>query len=154
MTTPPTPSAVSNTRPLLWAGLAGAAAMLLLVLAVLVGYWLGRSDQPQAQSQAQAQAAHTTATHASNPTARAEHLDLQPIVTNPIATTDPSLTATLPADTALAGEELDVHQDEQTRLLQQKQSLNQQVNDSTQLIQLKAQQIADLEKQLNSPDTP
>lgn len=154
MTTPPTPSAVSNTRPLLWAGLAGAAAMLLLVLAVLVGYWLGRSDQPQAQPQAQAQAAHTTATHASNPTARAERLDLQPIVTNPIATTDPSLTATLPADTALAGEELDVHQDEQTRLLQQKQSLNQQVNDSTQLIQLKAQQIADLEKQLNSPDTP
>ncbi|MEY4515887.1 MAG: hypothetical protein RL180_233 [Pseudomonadota bacterium] len=144
MTTPDTSSSVSNARPLLWAGLVGAAAMLLLVVAVLVGYWLGRQDQPNISPATTA--ASTQATQA-NPT---RSIALQPIITDPVVA-EPVITAPLPADTALAGEELDVHTDEQTRLAQQKQSLDQQLSDSEQLIQLKAQQIAALEAQLNAP---
>lgn len=144
MTTPDTSSSVSNARPLLWAGLVGAAAMLLLVVAVLVGYWLGRQDQPNISPTTTT--ASTQATQA-NPT---RSIALQPIITDPVVA-EPVITAPLPADTALAGEELDVHTDEQTRLAQQKQSLDQQLSDSEQLIQLKAQQIAALEAQLNTP---
>jgi hypothetical protein len=119
--------------------------MLLLVVAVLVGYWLGRQDQPRASLTPPPSTVVT-------PTTPASHIALQPIITDPVVA-DPVTAAPLPADTALAGEELDVHTDEQTRLAQQKQSLNQQLSESDQLIQLKAQQIAALEAQLNTPAT-
>jgi hypothetical protein len=147
MTTPDTSSTASNTRPLLWAGLGGAAAMLLLVVAVLVGYWLGRQDQPNISPTT------TTASTQATQTTPTRSIALQPIITDPVVA-EPVITAPLPADTALAGEELDVHTDEQTRLSQQKQSLDQQLSDSEQLIKLKAEQIAALEAQLNAAPAP
>lgn len=134
--------------------------MLLLVVAVLIGYWLGsRSSTP---STPQAAAPVATPTVKPNPAT----LPLQPIITDPVTdavqapgatitasepSTDPLLTAPLPADTALAGEEIDRHSDEQQRLAQQKQILQQQKQDSDELMQLKEERIKALEAQLANP---
>lgn len=139
----------NDSRRLIWAGLLGAGAMLTLVLAVLMGYWLGRQDQPTT-------ATNKTASVDPVATLNNRHLPVQPIITDPVVlvpSTDPTTSTPLPADTALAGEELDLHQDEQSRLQQQKQSLKQQVQDSQTLIKLKAEQIAALEAQLAAEDT-
>lgn len=149
-------SATNPNRLLLLGALAGAAAVLLLVLAVLIGYWLGRSSQPSVDTAA-TQPADTAAT-------RAESTFLPPVITEPLAepvtaantdplstdplSSDPLVTASLPADPALAAEEVDRHSDEQQRLANQKQTLNQQVGDSNQLIELKAEQIRLLEAEL------
>lgn len=144
-------SATNPNRLLLLGALAGAAAVLLLVLAVLIGYWLGRSSQPSVDTAA-TQPAGTAAT-------RAESTFLPPVITEPLAepvtaantdplSSDPLVTAPLPADPALAAEEVDRHSDEQQRLANQKQTLNQQVGDSNQLIELKAEQIRLLEAEL------
>jgi hypothetical protein len=135
------------TRRLVWAGLLGAGAMLTLVLAVLIGYWLGRQDTPSTPQPAIAP--HTSTDPATSINNR--HLPVQPIITDPVVLApipDPTTRTALPTDTALAGEELDLHQDEQSRLQQQQQSLKQQVQDSETLMKLKAEQIAALEAQL------
>ncbi len=136
----------SNARPLFWAGLIGAGAMLTLVLAVVIGYWLGRQDTPAAAS-----VATVASTTAPVSTVNNRHLSVQPIITDPVvqaSTPQPLVTAALPADTALAGEELDLHDDEQSRLQQQKKNLKQQVQDSETLMKLKAERIAALEAEL------
>ena len=144
----PNPLSPANNpnRLLLIGALGGAAAVLLLVLAVLIGFWMGRSSQPSTQTTAQPATATTTTPPAAT--------ILPPVVIEPLAdpvttsTTDPLLTAPLPTDPALAAEEADRLSDEQQRLAAQKQTLSQQVTDSNQLIELKAEQIRLLEAEL------
>jgi hypothetical protein len=156
---PQTPTPNPN-RGLIFAALAGAGAMLLLVVAVLMGYWLGSRSAPTPT--------HATAAPVATPTVKPNPatLPLQPIITDPVTdlvqtpvatitasepNTDPLLTAPLPADTALAGEEIDRHGDEQQRLAQQKQILQQQKQDSDELMKLKEERIKALEAALANP---
>ncbi len=137
MTTPNhplTPAATPN-RLLLLGALGGAMAILLLVIAILIGYWLGRTSQPNAVQPTQT--AHT-------PSSPATPASLLPAV----VTDDPLIATPLPADPALAAEEIDRHSDQQQQLTTQKQTLSQQVTDSNQLIELKAEQIRLLEAEL------
>ena len=141
----PAPAANPN-RLLLLGALGGALAVLLLVVAVWVGYQLGRSSQQSVAAAAQVSAVPTpTAT----PTATQQAV-LPPVTVEPAATakSDPALTAALPTDPALAAEEIDLHSEQQQQLIAQKQSLNQQVSDSNQLIELKTEQIRLLEAEL------
>lgn len=144
-TQPPDPT--NPNRLLLIGALCGAAAVLLLVIAILIGFWLGRTSQPNTQEPAAVPSVAAASTHA-------EPTFLPPVITDPLAapvTTDdldPLLTAPLPTDPALAAEEVDRLSDEQQRLAAQKQTLSQQVTDSNQLIELKAEQIRLLEAEL------
>lgn len=144
-TQPPDPT--NPNRLLLIGALCGAAAVFLLVIAILVGYWLGRTSQPNVTTNEAAAATPATTTASSSATF------LPAVITEPAeaTTTDPMLTAPLPSDPALAAEELDRHTDEQQRLAAQKQTLSQQVTDSNQLIELKAEQIRLLEAELAKP---
>lgn len=143
-TQPPDPT--NPNRLLLIGALCGAAAVLLLVIAILIGFWLGRSSQPNTQEPAAVPSVAAAPTH--------EPTLLPPVITDPLAAPvtmddlDPLLTAPLPTDPALAAEEVDRLSDEQQRLAAQKQTLSQQVTDSNQLIELKAEQIRLLEAEL------
>lgn len=146
-TQPPDPA--NPNRLLLIGALCGAAAVLLLVIAILIGYWLGRTSQPNVTTNGTAIAnpAPATATTTTAPSF------LPAVITEPVEAvdTDPLLTAPLPTDPALAAEEVDRLSDEQQRLAAQKQTLSQQVTDSNQLIELKAEQIRLLEAELARP---
>ena len=143
-TQPPDPA--NPNRLLLIGALCGAAAVLLLVIAILIGYWLGRSSQPSVDAGAATAAAatSTTASTGADPT-QLPAVRIEPL---PTATVDPALSTPLPTDPALAAEEVDRLSDEQQRLDAQKQTLSQQVTDSNQLIELKAEQIRLLEAEL------
>ena len=143
-TQPPDPA--NPNRLLLIGALCGAAAVLLLVIAILIGYWLGRSSQPSVDAGAATAAAatSTTASTGADP-AQLPAVRIEPV---PTATVDPALSTPLPTDPALAAEEVDRLSDEQQRLDAQKQTLSQQVTDSNQLIELKAEQIRLLEAEL------
>lgn len=140
--TPPSQPTANPNRLLLLGAFGGAAAVLLLVVAVLIGYWLGRTSQPSTEDLAKPT---TTSDRSTAPSV------LPPVVMDgvPSASLDIDISSTpLPTDPALAAEEIDRHSDEQQRLATQKQTLNQQVTDSNQLIDLKAEQIRLLEAEL------
>ena len=141
-TQPPDPA--NPNRLLLIGALCGAAAVLLLVIAILIGYWLGRSSQPSVDAIATTAASTTAASTGADPT-QLPAVRIEPV---PTATVDPALGTPLPTDPALAAEEVDRLSDEQQRLDAQKQTLSQQVTDSNQLIELKAEQIRLLEAEL------
>lgn len=140
--TPPSKPTANPNRLLLLGAFGGAAAVLLLVVAVLIGYWLGRTSQPSTEDHAKPT---TTSGRSTTPSM------LPPVVMDgaPNASLNADISSTpLPTDPALAAEEIDRHSDEQQRLATQKQTLNQQVTDSNQLIDLKAEQIRLLEAEL------
>lgn len=161
--TPPTNTPTPHPNRLILIGaLGGAAAVLLLVVAVLIGYWLGRTSQPSLPPNPQSGQQPTPARLTETPSAPASTGLLPPassatatdaaadVTLTPRAslTPDPVLTTPIPTDPALAAEEIDRHTDEQQRLAAQKQTLSQQVTDSNQLIELKAEQIRLLEAEL------
>lgn len=126
---------------MLLGALGGAAAVLALVVAVLIGYWLGRTSEPSPVP--------STMSAVTSPSL------LPPVITEsinnePSASLDTEFTSSLPlpTDPALAAEEIDRHSDQQQQLTAQKQTLSQQVTDSNQLIELKAEQIRLLEAEL------
>lgn len=136
-TQPPNTTANPN-RLMLLGALGGAAAVVALVVAVLIGYWLGRTSEPNSVP--------PTISATTPPSL------LPPVITDPInnQSSDTNLTSSLPipTDPALAAEEIDRHNDQQQQLTAQKQTLSQQVTDSNQLIELKAEQIRLLEAEL------
>ncbi len=62
---------------------------------------------------------------------------------------DSLLAAPMPQDQALAQEEMDRLKDQQSQLLDQKALLQQQLKDSSQLIELKQKLLADMQNQLD-----
>lgn len=62
---------------------------------------------------------------------------------------DPTLTAPLPASDTLAKEEVDRLQDQYGQLAEQKESLKQQIADSSKLIEMKEKYLADLQAKLD-----
>lgn len=139
--TPPPHTTANPNRLMLLGALGGAAAVLALVVAVLIGYWLGRTSEPSPVP--------STMSAVTSPSL------LPPVITEsinnePSASLDTEFTSSLPlpTDPALAAEEIDRHSDQQQQLTTQKQTLSQQVTDSNQLIELKAEQIRLLEAEL------
>ena len=152
--TPPSNPTSNPNRLLLIGALGGAVAVLILVVAVLIGYWLGRTSQPHDNANIRAATPSSTAQNSTTASMATPSL-LAPVITAPLDGTDSvtpdtgvSGSTSIPTDPALAAEEIDRHSDQQQQLTAQKQTLSQQVSDSNQLIELKAEQIRLLEAEL------
>ncbi len=75
-----------------------------------------------------------------------------PTNTAPAPALNAAISEPMPANTALAEEELDRRKDQNQQLAEQRDDLTQQVNDSDQLIALKDMQIKAMEAELAKPD--
>lgn len=126
------------------------ALAIILITAIFAYLYLNQDLQPQSD-QAKQPATNQAKINNEELTKIAQETTAEEQNSEPEGLIDDSiLTQPIAEDPALAKDELKQLEDIQSQLKEQKDLLEQQHHDADQLIQLKEQQLADLEKQLHS----